>query len=373
MTASMSGPRLCRLEIRLWDGESNAGRFMKVLLELLGDACRVLKGVDSLHEFRPESRDRMRELLGQLRLELDRLLDADTKADPELAGREPYLQRALEAIAGQDYQQARTVLAEAVARFPKDFEFLSYLGLIAWEQGDLVEAERSYRGAMEVVFEGGLNAAEVQGADDPVLRAVEGRALCLYRLGELDSARRHFEWLGKNFPEQYIGCLFLAGEAYHRMGLLREALRCYEAVPMEPAVLYNRGLALYSCDRLEESAYALIEGFVANIYVATTLLGRFSYRRPCTPGYLGSEAYAEELVEACASLWHGAAGSVRFMERCFDHALVQAHLQQCGDQGGTRLLQAGESGVETDAFLEQLHDAGTLQSMARRVVQRLDA
>ncbi|RVU48425.1 tetratricopeptide repeat protein [Lujinxingia sediminis] len=357
----------------LWDCESDAGRSMKVLLELLGDACRVLKGVESLSEFRPESRDRMRELLSQLRLELDRLLDADAPVDPELAGREPFLQRALEAIASQSYGEARGVLAQAVERFPQDFEFLSYLGLIAWEQGDLVEAERSYRRAMEVVFSEGLNTAEVESGDDPVLRAVEGRALCLYRLGELEAAQRHFEWLGINFSEQYIGCLFLAGEAYHRMGLLHEALRCYEAVPVEPAVLYNRGLALYGCDRLEESARALIEGFVANIYVATTLLGRFGYRRPCTPGYLGSETYAEELVEACASLWHGHPGSVRFMERCFDHALVQAHLQQCGEQGGTRLLQAGESGVETDAFLEQLHDAGTLQSMARRVIQRLDA
>ncbi|RAL25270.1 hypothetical protein DL240_03395 [Lujinxingia litoralis] len=346
---------------------------MKVLLELLGDACRVLRGVDALAEFRPDSRDRMRELLAQLRMELDRLLDAEAPVDPELAGREPFLQNALEAIAGQDYARARQVLEDAVARFAEDFEFLSYLGLIAWEQGDLVDAERFYGRAMDAVFEVGLNVAEVDGAADPVLRAVEGRALCLYRLGELDAARRHFEWLGEHFPEQYIGCYFLAGEAYHRMGLLREALRCYETVPVEPAVLYNRGLALYTCNRLEESAGALIEGFVANIYVATTLLGRFGYRRPCTPGYLGSEAYAEELVEACASLWHGSAGSVRFMERCFDHALVQAHLKACGEQGGTRLLQAGESGVETDAFLEQFHDAGTLESMARRVVQRLDA
>ncbi len=344
---------------------------MKVLLELLGDTSRVLESVEDLGDFRPDSRERVRELLVQLRTEADRILSSEPAVDSPKREREEYFQRALEAISSGAYEIARGVLEDSVARFPEDFEFWSYLGLIAWEQGDLEGAEAAYHRAEEIAFGDGLDPVEVESAGDPALRAVEGRALSLYKMGELERAVQRFEWLGKNFPDQYVGCTYLAGEIHHLRGFIDEALRCYEQVPAEPAVLYNRGLAHFELGQLQEGAESLIQAFVSNVHVAASLLGRYAYQRPCTPGYLGSESYAEEFATACRKLWHQAPGSLHFMEVCFDHHLVQRHLEACSEQGGAMLLQVGDGQMEGEGWLEELQGEGTVSQMAGRVVMRL--
>ena len=344
---------------------------MKVLLELLGDASRVLSSVEGLGDFRPDSRERVRELLNQLKAESERILASEAPLDSPERQREAYFQRALEAISTGEYEVARGVLEDSVERFPDDFEFWSYLGLIAWEQGDLEGAEAAYHRAEEIALGSGLDPVSVEGAEDPALRAVEGRALSLYKLGRYDRALQRFEWLGKNFPENYIGCTYLAGEIYHLQGEVEEALRCYEAVPAEPAVLYSKALALYEVGDLHEAASSLIQAFVSNVHVVAFLLGRYAYHRSCTPGYLGSESYAEEFAGACRALWHKAPGSLHFLELCFDHHLVQGHLRTCSEQGGAGLLQMGDGSLEGDGWLEELHDAGTLQQISSRVLKRL--
>ena len=343
---------------------------MKVLLELLGDASRVLGNVEGLSDFRPESRDRVRDLLKQLRLEADRVLEAEAAKPEEQDDREIFLHRSLEAISAGDHDVARGILEDAVSMFPDDFEFLNYLGLVAWEQGDLRAAEMGYHRAVQAVFGDELDVDCVDGDGDPALRAVEGRALALYRLGRLDKALEYFQWLGRHFSGEYVGCRYLAGEVLHLRGDIEEAIEWYERVPVEPAVLYNLGLAYYENNQLDKAAYTLIRAFVANIHIATLLLDRYSSQKACTPGYLGSRAYAEEFVDACVRLWHGAAGSVDFLERCFDHGLVRSHLDRCGERGGSRLLQAGDGAMKCGGWLDQLQDESTLQNMSEQILRR---
>lgn len=345
---------------------------MKVLLELVGDAARVLSHVDGLGDFRPESRERVRELLLQLQVEAERILEGDAPAGEVNQGRRTnFMQQALEAISTQNYEVARGVLEDAVIAFPEDFEFLNYLGLIAWEQGDLERAERAYHLAEQVVFGEGLEAAQVADDEEPALRAVEGRALCLYRLGDWEQALGYFQWLGVNFPEQYVGCRYLAGEIHHLRGEIDQAIDCYQSVPVEPAVLYNLGLAYFEKDHLGEAIYTLIRAFVANIHVVSFLLGRYAYHKPCTPGYLGSESYAQEFTEACQRLWHQAPGSIHFLEQCFDHTLVRAHVRECGEEGGSRLLQFGDGTLEGDGWLNELQDETKLRQISEQVLRRL--
>lgn len=344
---------------------------MKVLLELLGDVGRVLNGVEGLSDFRPESRERVRELLTQLKFESERILESSGDVGEAKAGREAFLQRSLEAISTQEYEVARGILEDAVSAFPEDFEFLNYLGLIAWEQEDLRGAELAYHRAVQIVFGDDLDVECVSGEDDPVLRAVEGRALSLYRLGEFEKALIYFRWLGTNFPGQYIGCRYLAGEIHQLRGETEKAIECYEGVPVEPAVLYNLGLAHFENDALEEAAYTLLRAFVANVHIVSYLLDSYTYRKPCTPGYLGSETYAEEFANACMRLWHRASGSLHFLEGCFEHSLVKTHLQHCSEKGGTQLLQVGDGTMECDGWLDQLQDEPTLRHIAQRVLERL--
>lgn len=344
---------------------------MKVLLELLGDAGRVLDGVEGLSDFRPESRDRVRELLRQLKAESERILDTDAQDEIGDDERELFLTRALEAISSKEHDVARGILEDAVSEFPEDFEFLNYLGLVTWEQGDLQAAEVAYHRAVQVVFGDELSRECVDGESDSALRAVEGRALALYRIGEYDRALEYFEWLGEHFPGEYVGCRYLAGEICHLQGDIEAAIDWYERVPVEPAVLYNLGLAHYQNHALEDAAYTLIRAFVANVHIATSLLGHYSSQKGCTPGYLGSRNYAEEFVDACRRLWHQAPGSLQFLERCFDHGLVRTHLDRCGERGGPRLLQSGEGATGCRGWLEQLQDESTLRTMSQQVLRRI--
>ncbi len=344
---------------------------MKVILELLGDTNRVLDSVEGLQDFRPESRDRVRDLLQQLNMASERILEtADETVDGD-DDRRQFFESALEAISSKEHDVARGILNDAVAAYPEDFEFLNYLGLVAWEQGDLREAESAYHRAVQIVFDDGLDPDCVAGGDDPVLRAVEGRALALYRLDEWDRALEYFEWLGSHFPGEYIGCRYLAGEIYQLRGEIEEAIGCYEEVPVEPAVLYNLGLARFQNHELGAAVRTWIRAFVANTHIAASLLERPDVDEACTPGYLGSEDYAKEFVDACLRLWHGAAGSLRFLERCYDHPRVQQHLDRCRERGGAGLLQAGDGAMTCAGWLEQLQDESTLRQISSQVVDRL--
>ncbi|MBA2661128.1 MAG: tetratricopeptide repeat protein [Bradymonadaceae bacterium] len=354
---------------------------MKLLLELIGDACQLLSGLDKLSELRPESRERLNALLHQLRFESTRLLD-DDEAHGQVATppehtmrRDAFLQRGLEALAKERYEEAGAVLLEAITHFPEDDEFYSYLGLIAWESQDLEAAQRYYARAVELVFAQGVPArimpedfAQVRG-----LRALEGRALCLYKLGRLDEALPIFERLGADESVLYVGCRYLAGEIHHLGGDLDAAIAQYSSVALEPAVLYNLGLAFYQKDDLERAATTFVQAFVSNVHIASLLLGRFSFRPSCVPGYLGSETYAEEFVEACVRLWQKDPSSFSFLQRCFDHPLVQGHLQSCASQAGDKLMGSLDGLAEQEGWLEQLHTSAMLVGLAQRILQRLDA
>lgn len=330
----------------------------------------MLNGVEGLQDFRPDSRPRVIELLKQLQCESERILATEDQ-DAQIQGAQVVVQAALEAISNGEHDRARQVLEEGVMDHPKDFEIVNYLGLVAWEQGDLRGAEVAYQRAIEVVFGDELNREAVDDGQDPALRAVEGRALALYRLGDLDEALACFEWLGEHFPSNYVGCRYLAGEIYHLRGDIPRAIEWYEQVPVEPAVLYNLGLAMFEAHRLDEAVRTMIRAMVSNVHIASRLLGRYSAQASCTPGYLGSETYAAEFVDACRRLWHRAEGSFHFLERTFDHRKVQAHLEQCREQGGSQLLQAGDGAMNCSGWLEQLQDERSLSRMSQKVVQRL--
>ena len=332
---------------------------MKVILELLGDTTRILNGVEGLEDFRPEGRERVRELLEQLRLESERILNSapDEPAEETDEQRQRFLRKALEAITSKDNVIARGILEDAVSEYPEDFEFLNYLGLVCWEQGQLRQAESAYHRAVQVVFGQSLSVECIDGADDAALRAVEGRALALYRLGDFD--------------EQYVGCRYLAGEIYHLQGRLDEAVEHYQSVPVEPAVLYNLGLAYFQSHRLERAVHTWIRAFVANVHIAAILLDRQAPTDGCTPGHLGSREYATEFVDACLRLWHAADGGLQFLQRCFDHDKVQTHLQSCSERGGAGLLQGGEVTMECAGWLEQLQDDSAVQQLAGDVARRL--
>src|SRR5690606_14453938 len=169
-------------------------------LELLGDTCQLLSHMETLDELRPDSRDRLKALLHQLSFEASRLLEREApgeRAAGEGPGeeeglvtavsRDQFLQRALEGLGRQRYEEASRALLEGVEHFPEDEEFYGYLGLLAWELQDIESAERHYARAVELCF-GTPDPPRIDESDErhlQGLRSLEGRGLCLYRLGRL--------------------------------------------------------------------------------------------------------------------------------------------------------------------------------------------
>lgn len=341
---------------------------MKVMLELLRDVGQLLGAMNSLDEVRAEVRPQMRALLEALNGESGRLL----ATLPDHARREQMFQRALEAIANERFEDARQLLEAAVKHYPADGEFHNHLGLVAWEMGDLEAAERHYAHAMAVGFPDAENVDWFDARHRPFLRSMEGRALALNRLGRLKEALELFEALADMNPRDYAGCRYLAGEVHHLLGRPARALEHYALVPAEPAVLYNQALALFECGKRQQAVHVLLAGFVGNRHIAHVLLGRGDFPETSLPGFLASEAYAQDFAQACLPLWERAVGALEFLRRVYEHPLTQAHLVFCTQHVLDRVLEGGPAAIAEDWYA-QLDERPEVESLVQRVLDVMDS
>ena len=374
---------------------------MKVLLEILSDASQLLKSLDDLGDLRVETRAELEVILQGLCAESARLLGdgrevrdggevsekTAQEVSVELRGAdEPggercagwLMHRALEAMAKLDYEGALGFLKEGAAAFPDDVEFYNHLGLVYWELGDLEAAGQAYLEAMgvalaaadgELDFGGEVNWRDASQQD--YLRAMEGRALCLCRLKAYDEALVLFDALGMMNPVDYAGCHYMAGEIRHQQGNFSRAICDYRKGPVEPATLYNLGLALFQDGQTQVAAATFIRAFVSNIHVFHVFCGRESLDESCVPGYLGGREYAVEFVRACRQLWDACPAAVDFMESCYDHPLVRAYLSDCREDGGESMLEDACVDEGQLSWLKVLVDERSVEGIAQNVIKRL--
>jgi tetratricopeptide (TPR) repeat protein len=341
---------------------------MKVMLELMKDVTQLLSAVADLSEIREEARPQMRALIAALNDESGRLLS--TVADP--LKRENLFQRALEAIATERYEDAREMLNSALKLFPQDAELHNHLGLVAWETGDLDAAEQHYAASMLVSFPESEHVDWFESRHRPFLRAMEGRGLALYRLGRHVEALDLFDSLSSMNPRDYAGCRYLAGEIRHVLGDPAAALQDYALVPAEPAVLYNQGLAHFECGNREEAMHSLIAAFVGNRHVAHHLVRRGDSPETSLPGYLASNAYAREFVDACEVLWERSPGAIEFLRRVYEHPLTQSHLLFCTQTILDRVLEGGPAAIGEDWYAQVEHEP-EVQRLVQRVLSLMDS
>lgn len=339
---------------------------MKVLLELLGDVAKLLGALDELDSLRPEARGQIMALLETLNDESERLMAPRHDA----ARREEFFSRALEAIAHQRFEEAEAILAVGVQRFPEDVEFHNHRGLVAWELGDIEGAVEHYHRAMNYGFPTGA-VDWFDPSSMPFLRAMEGKALGLYRLGEHREARDLFESLASMNPAQFCGCRYLAGEILHKEGEVERALETYRLVPSEPAVVYNIGLAHFQLGDRARAAQIWVSAFVANPHIAHGLMKRGDAPMASVPGFVASADYADEFLDACADLWHSTPGAVRFLSRCYENPLVQAHLTHCTRRVMESVLQDGP-GVLGDGWYREVSGQG-VEPIVRSILEHMDS
>jgi len=351
---------------------------MKVLLELIEDAARALENLEDVDELRPQSRRRLRELLETVSDESARLLrevDASRESSEEREHRErrnAVLERGLAALARERLEEAKSIFSRAADEFSQDVEVLNHLGLTCWERGELDEAEQWYDRAMRA---GLADARQMDGSTCESLsrgyfRAVEGRALCLRKLGDDERAVSLFDALARMAPGDYAGCHYLAGEILHERDRLEEAIEAYERSPDEPAVCYNLGLAHFQSGDREEAATTLIRGFAANPHIAARLLEDRVDSLHGPGGYLGSATYAEEFVEACREMWTAHPEALEFVRDCFEHPLVRHHLQSVG--AGSESSHGDATHVEPSPSETPNSEGGVVAGIARHIVERTD-
>ncbi len=349
---------------------------MKALLELVD---KLLYLIDAHEELKEVSTIPSRELSSVLEgLAKEAVVmatsireDLDSReADITLASRrEELLQHALEAIAMGHYDEAEQRLESAISEFPDHHEYYNHLGLIAWERDDMKHAELYYARAAELCLcqMGALDLGWSQGNNRGYLRAIEGRALCLYRMERYDEARDLFETLAGTCVPEYQGCHYLAGEICHLQGSYQEAIDRYLQAPSEPSVLYNLALAYFQSHQLEQSAVAFIRAFTGNGHVCDLLLERAlaSDLEQSMQGYLGSTMYAEEFIDACGSLWGDVDDAKAFMARCYDDPLVRQtlvrHEQKITDNEPQEQLW----------YPPTMEELQNMQSLAQRVLERI--
>ena len=308
---------------------------MDALLELLDQTTRALDELESKQSLESGQRRRLRDLLETIATRstglIERLENFDEAELPpnRRKYRDELLEEGLSALARNQFETARQHFEEGVEAFPDDLEFLNHLGLACWEEEAYREAARWYGRAMEA----GLSDLSTHGGNrcdalsSAYLRAMEGRALSLKRLGRESKAATLFETLATREPQEYAGCHYLAGEIHHKQDDLDEALEAYERAPEEPAVLYNTALAEFELGHLEHAAADLIRAFEANPHIASLLLeGETVEALSGCGGYVGSATYAEEVVDSSQRLWGETDGAQTFLDRCFRHPLVSEYL-----------------------------------------------
>lgn len=309
---------------------------MKALLELVDQLLYMIEEHDAPEQMITGKKIELRGVLEGMAREAVHMAqsirqDLDARAGDvhDAARREELLQRALEAIASGAFQDAEGVLGAALSEFPDHHEYYNHLGLVAWERDDMARAEGYYARAAELSLEQmeamdlGWSVAQNRG----YLRALEGRALCLYRLERFDEALELFATLAGTCVPDYQGCHYLAGEIHHLRGDYERAIASYQHSPNEPSVLYNLALAQFQVHDVKAAAATFIHAFVTNHFICEGLLGlAFNHDYDVLDGYLASPAYAEEFTAACSAIWAGCEGARDFMARCYQDPMVQRQL-----------------------------------------------
>ena len=351
---------------------------MKAFLEILDQLLYLIEQHQDAQEVLAQQPHELTPLLERLAREamtmaqaMRQELDRQSTSVEEAQRREELLQRGLEAIAHGRLEDAERSLEAALEEFPEHDDYYNHLGLVAWERGDMPRAERYYARAAHLAL-AQMTEADLRWAsarNRAYLRALEGQALCLYRLGRLDDACDLFETLAMTCVPEYQGCHYLAGEIHHLQRRLARAQRAYMMAPAEPSVLYNLALVHFCQHDLESCATTFLRAFAANRSICEALLGRSSSDAASYHGYLSTPMYAEEFLDACSPLWQSQPEALLFMERCFDHPLVQHQLERHARQREAQLWALEPSAhVHEEPSTEELR---RYRGLAQQLLERL--
>lgn len=296
-------------------------------------------------------------------------LHKETRVTESDSDREVWLHQGLEAMAMGHYDEAQAIFLCSLEAYPSDPELFTQLAMVYWESGEMEKAAATYLKMMEVTCPTHCSMLGwYTNPDQPFLRAIEGRALALYQLRDYEAAIELFEELFELNGSHFIGCKYLAGEGYHHMGRPQEALACYLCSPIEPCVLYNKGLAFYQTGDIRAASETLIDAIALNPSIAALLIGKQPTSAGAAPGYLGSLDYAQGFLTECSTLW-ASSDAKSFIANLYLHPLVQALLEQFDTDGN---FQGADGTRYTyDDFFNPKSPAPAVRQEIQRLLERI--
>jgi tetratricopeptide (TPR) repeat protein len=251
-----------------------------------------------------------------------------------------WCERGHEALDRGDPEQAIDCYDRALEADPENPEAWCGRGKACYDLGRLRRADSDFRQGVRCAraqlgpLEGDARKARRWWADQrtrPYLRALHGRGLCRFWLGDYEAAARIFRRLLKLAPSDPLDVRFLVGETSFRMGHVDRAVREYMRAGEDPDVLYNLGLAQFYRGDFVRSVNALRRAMFENVHLAWRLSD--SDAIPDVPSYRGvhpksldTEDAAEDYDERCGDLWAGRPLLRRWLRGIYHHPIVHAEL-----------------------------------------------
>ncbi len=160
----------------------------------------------------------------------------------------------------------------------------------------------------------------------PALRALMGRAVCKWHLGNLTDATQDLELLLARNPRDNQGARFLLPLLYQLAQQQDEAMRFFHAYEKQyerdfydPGMLFCWGLTLWQADDEIAAAEKYRGAQLRNIYIAPILLDRSEPPEDLwQPHDRAEPGYADEFCYSFGSLWDRDAAARRFLAECHE-------------------------------------------------------
>jgi tetratricopeptide (TPR) repeat protein len=203
------------------------------------------------------------------------------------------------------------------------------IGIAAMDKGDLVEAEKHFRAAIEgasrdIDVDGGL--LEWGNLDNrPYLRAHANLALLFRKQARWGEAVKiHGQMLRWN-PNDNQGVRYLLGEEHLRLGDHKKALAAYKKGEEDATTQFGMGLVLLMLGRDEEANRALLHGMAANRYVAPMLVGdRWTLLDGWHGTNLAEPEHADWIATSMRDLWTANPDHLDHLADLWHHPAVRA-------------------------------------------------
>jgi tetratricopeptide (TPR) repeat protein len=230
----------------------------------------------------------------------------------------------VEALHKGNIDDARTIFLRILRKDHENPDGHHHLGLIAMSYGDLGEAERRFRSAIQ--------ACDARSTNDDIAggfimrakaRSLHSLALVMRSLERRSEAILLLEELLRIDERDGLGGRYILAEEYHRQGKISRAVRMYRDQMEDPGSRFLLALALIQRKAAPaEIGRALLRAFERNRYFAPILLGD---RCPELDGHLDNREslkWATDCVASTLDLWKKTDWALPTMKQWWSHARV---------------------------------------------------